>query len=268
MYSSNSYLFDIKVKFPSLRIIICHNFLTKSCYTITQQADGVMIMSHEWFSWRPLGEQAILLQWHHSGDDVTRQMMHLFQLLEETPFRGFVECVPAFQSMSVHFDCMLINDRVDAHTYVANHMQTLVKSIPFHYISKPRKIEIPVFYDEGPDLQELCHKAQLTKTEWVTLHTSIEYTVACIGFTPGFPYLSGLPELLRAPRRAKPRTRVPAGSVAVGGYYCGIYPHESPGGWHIVGRTPLSLFDATIDPPAILQIGDVVRFRAMMETEH
>lgn len=124
--------------------------------------------------------------------------------------------------------------------------------------------EIRVVYggSAGPDLPALARKAGLDEAAYVALHCAAEYTVAFLGFQPGFPYLRGLPDALHAPRRANPRVKVPAGSVALGGAYTGIYPANGPGGWHLVGRTAVSLFDPAGEAPALLRAGDRVRFVA------
>jgi KipI family sensor histidine kinase inhibitor len=126
-------------------------------------------------------------------------------------------------------------------------------------------VEIPVCYggDFGPDLDALASHAKLTAADVIARHTAATYTVAMLGFAPGFPYLFGLDPALEMPRRASPRTRVPAGSVAIGGAQTGIYPSELPGGWQLIGRTPLALFDAQRDPPSLLMPGDRVRFVAI-----
>ena len=112
----------------------------------------------------------------------------------------------------------------------------------------------------GPDLAALADSAGLSQDEWIARHAAAEYRVAFLGFQPGFPYLTGLPDALRAPRRAEPRIRVPAGSVAIGGAYAGIYPQMGPGGWQLVGRTEITLFDPQSPSPALFAPGDRVRF--------
>ncbi|MGH8111030.1 MAG: 5-oxoprolinase subunit PxpB [Rhodanobacteraceae bacterium] len=128
-----------------------------------------------------------------------------------------------------------------------------------------RPIEIPVCYggESGPDLEAVARHAEIDPDQVVARHVAIEYTVAMLGFAPGFPYLLGLDAALHVPRRANPRTRVPAGSVAIGGAQTGIYPGELPGGWNLIGQTPLVLFDPQREPPCLLAPGDRVRFRAV-----
>jgi len=122
--------------------------------------------------------------------------------------------------------------------------------------------EIPIRYD-GEDLADVAETSGLTLAEVVELHASAEYVVVLLGFSRGFPYLTGLPEQLRLPRLSTPRTKVPAGSVGIALDQCGIYPMASPGGWRLIGRTDLPVFDETRDPPNLLDIGDTVRFVAV-----
>jgi KipI family sensor histidine kinase inhibitor len=125
-----------------------------------------------------------------------------------------------------------------------------------------RVVEMPVCYggEFGPDLASVAEHANLTPNQVVELHASASYLVYFLGFSPGFPYLGGLPEKLTTPRLPAPRKRVAAGSVAIGGSQAGIYPIDSPGGWRIIGRTSLRLFDAEARPPALLRAGDNIRF--------
>jgi inhibitor of KinA len=132
-----------------------------------------------------------------------------------------------------------------------------------------RVFEIPVCYggDFGPDIAEVAQHGGLTIDRVVSLHSRPQYDVQAIGFTPGFPYLAGLAKELNTPRRATPRLSVPAGSVGIGGQQTGVYPLSSPGGWQLIGRTPLELFNVSKNPPAVLQVGDRVKFKAITEQE-
>jgi len=125
--------------------------------------------------------------------------------------------------------------------------------------ARGRVVEVPVVYD-GADLAEVCRLTGLDSGQVVRRHTAVEYLVAFLGFTPGFPYLVGLDPALHVPRRASPRTAVPAGAVGLAGAQTGVYPAASPGGWQLVGRTEVVLFDAQQDPPALLAPGDRLRF--------
>ncbi|MTD40668.1 5-oxoprolinase subunit PxpB [Erwinia sp. CPCC 100877] len=127
---------------------------------------------------------------------------------------------------------------------------------------RPNRIEIPVIYggDAGPDLTWVASQVGLSESQVVELHASVDYVVWLLGFQPGFPYLGGLSEALAVPRRAEPRLEVPAGSVGIGGGHTGIYPLATSGGWQLIGRTSLRLFDPERDLPALLSPGDYVRF--------
>ena len=135
--------------------------------------------------------------------------------------------------------------------------------------SRSRIVEIPICYDAefALDLDRVAERTKLSAGEVVDLHSTAEYRVACIGFVPGFPFLTGLASKLATPRRDTPRKEIPSGSVGIGGAQTGIYPLRSPGGWNLIGRTPLKLFDPTKDPPSLLQAGDRVRFRAIAREE-
>ncbi|NMJ77865.1 5-oxoprolinase subunit PxpB [Salmonella enterica subsp. enterica serovar Anatum] len=125
-----------------------------------------------------------------------------------------------------------------------------------------RSVEIPVIYGGagGPDLAAVARHSGLSEKQVVELHASVEYVVWFLGFQPGFPYLGNLPQSLHMPRRAEPRLQVPAGSVGIGGAQTGIYPLSTPGGWQLIGLTPLKLFDPMREPPVLLRPGDSVRF--------
>ncbi len=209
---------------------------------------------------KPLGDAAWLVEFPtlHGGEALA-QVTGLRDALHENPLPGVVDVVPSFNSLAVHFHGVDGREIRDWLSRVEISPQPLIG----------REVEIPVCYggDDGPDLAELAATVGLTPNEVVALHSGATYTVAAVGFAPGFPYLLGLPEQLRLPRRATPRARVAAGSVAVAGGQAGIYPSESPGGWHILGRTARSLFDPQAEPPAWLQTGDRVRFVAVDRCE-
>ena len=136
-------------------------------------------------------------------------------------------------------------------------------------VVEPREVVIPVCYggDLGPDLAWLAERAGMSELEAVAAHASAGHVVRFLGFAPGFAYIAGLPPALQAPRMESPRTRVPAGSVGVAGGRTGIYPSVSPGGWRLIGATPLRMFDAARDPAALLRAGDRVRFEPISRVE-
>jgi KipI family sensor histidine kinase inhibitor len=173
------------------------------------------------------------------------------------------DLVPAYASVGVFFDPLLIE--ADA---VSAFLRATLAALPMGAARAgvaARTIEIPVVYggEAGPDLENAGAELGMRPDDLARRHSAGEYTVAMIGFAPGFAYLLGLDPALALPRLATPRPSVPAGSVGIGGTQTGIYPRESPGGWRLIGRTPLTLFDPSRDEPALLAPGDRVRFVAV-----
>jgi KipI family sensor histidine kinase inhibitor len=180
-----------------------------------------------------------------------------------TGVRGILNLHPAFASVLVEFDPRLLaHDAVEALV----HERAGASSNPDR---EERLIEIPVCYggDDGPDLEDVARHAGLPPEAVVKLHALADYTVYFVGFATCFPYLGGLPEALATPRLAAPRKLVTAGSIAIGGSHAGVYPLASPGGWRLIGRTALPLFDIHGEPPGLLRMGDRVRFVPIEEQE-
>lgn len=208
----------------------------------------------------PLGDSAIIVRLE-SGPNETSAVLHAMRTLQNAKLRGVIEIAPAYNTLGVFYDAAEVGFAELTHEIEAAAAGAITRDTA----ADSRVIEIPVRYggDFGPDLAHVAAHAAMSDEEVVRRHTAAEYLVSCVGFMPGFPYLIGLPNKLSTPRRATPRTHVPAGSVAIGGSQTGIYPTASPGGWNLIGRTDLSLFDPQREPPALLQAGDRVRFRAL-----
>lgn len=196
-----------------------------------------------------------------------RNVVRLFRLLRLHPNRATRNVHPAYSSVLISFDPL----RTHPNDFTA-YLQKLIDQLDTVKVSPPRLIDVPVCYDRslGPDLEFVAHHNGLTTEDVVRYHCSVEYLVYFIGFSPGFPYLGDLPEKLASPRLPNPRVRVPAGSVAIGGSQTGIYSVSSPGGWRIIGRTPMKLFGLNLDQPSALEMGNLVRFRpiALSEYQH
>ena len=184
-----------------------------------------------------------------------RDVRRLTPLLRST--RGVTNVHPAYASILIDFDPLAVSPRDMEFVVTRLYAQAAAAPLP-----EPRMVEIPVAYggEYGPDLEAVAVLTGHTPEEVIALHSGAEYLVYFLGFSPGFPYLGGLPEAIAAPRLETPRKRVPAGSVAIGGRQTGVYPLASPGGWRIIGCTPLQLFRPDADPPVLLQMGDHVRF--------
>jgi inhibitor of KinA len=206
---------------------------------------------------RPASDRSLLVSF---GDAITleahRDVRRLLCTFQERP-RGILNLHPAFASVLIDFD-----PRRRTQDEIAALVRDRLAVPPSPSADDTRLIEIPVCYggELGPDLAGVAEHAGLTAEQVVDLHASASYLVYFLGFSPGFPYLGGLPAKLATPRLPAPRKRVPAGSVAIGGNQTGVYPMESPGGWRIIGRTPVRLFDLEAAPPALLRAGDTVRF--------
>lgn len=172
------------------------------------------------------------------------------------------DTVPAYASLAIFFDARHIDAR-DPHAFVESVLTVLIADGNITPTAVPRIVEIPVCYENAmaPDLLDSAASLGISQETLIERHCKAHYTVAMIGFAPGFPYLMGLPESLAMPRLATPRTQVPAGSVAIGGNQTGVYPRESPGGWRLIGRTPFRLFDPARTAPSLLMPGDQVVFK-------
>ena len=189
--------------------------------------------------------------------ECNRRVNQLLGAIEEGGVRGVVDLVPTYRSLMVLYDPMLVSfeDLREAISEVGSK----------HKDGKAeggRLVEIPTLYggDHGPDLEFVAEQAGLSVEDAVQLHSSVDYLVYMMGFTPGFPYLGGLPERLATPRLTTPRTVIPAGSAGIAESQTGVYPLDSPGGWQLIGRTPLRLFDVDRVRPSLISAGDRVRF--------
>ena len=202
------------------------------------------------------------------------EVLGYLEFLRRANIPGMTELAPSYNTIALFYDPVAVTqagaDPANIFNWLASTIQTAIANGQVRLNrTESSPIEIPVCYDEGfaLDLDEISHHAGLSRRQVIERHSSADYRVHCVGFTPGFPYLSGLPLELRTPRRPVPRKEVPAGSVAIGGPQAGIYPMTSPGGWNVIGRTPLRLFNPSKNPPAFLGAGDRVRFRPIGRAE-
>jgi KipI family sensor histidine kinase inhibitor len=205
---------------------------------------------------RPASDRSLLFSF--GGEisfDAHLRVARLTRSLEG--IRGILNLHPAYTSLLVDFDpCLRSHAEIEA--LVLERMSADEQHAP----PEPRHLEIPVRYggEFGPDLSDVASHTGLTEERVVELHAAAEYLVYFVGFSTCFPYLGGLPPELATPRLSAPRKSVPVGSVAIGGAQAGIYPLASPGGWRLIGRTDLKLFDVSASPPPLLRMGDRVRF--------
>jgi len=192
------------------------------------------------------------------GDEINlethQRVLKLLRLLESEPIPGVRNLHPAYNSI------LVVLDPVDQeHKNIESTVATYLDHLDEVVLPEPRTVEIPVIYD-GPDLDDVAAIHAMTRERVIELHSQASYLVYFVGFVPGFAYLGGLPAELVTPRLESPRKRVPKGSVAIGGSHTGVYPFETPGGWRLIGRTPLEIFDPESPELSKLRIGDRVRF--------
>jgi len=207
-----------------------------------------------------LGDSALIINLADEISDSSRLLARVLsaaETIEGAKLPGVVDVTSSYESVAVFFDLIYVEpDIVDK-------IRALIAPAGVRVSGKKQRVEIPVCYDEefALDLDRVANHTFLTPDAIIALHSSAEYTVACIGFMPGFPFLAGLPQQLCVPRLESPRTKVPSGSVAIANAQAGVYPLESPGGWNVLGRTPLRLFRVNESPPTLLRPGDFVQFR-------
>jgi inhibitor of KinA len=226
----------------------------------------------------PLGDSALIVRVREQFDDAPEEtlneVLQTFHQLRRAAIPGVIELAPAYTSVAVFFNPV---DVAKAGGTASDIFDWLATRIGAATVSKrrggrrsaPRTVEIPVCYNQefAPDLDEVARHAQISTEQVVELHSAADYRVACIGFVPGFPFLAGLPKEIATPRRSNPRKEIPPGTVGIGGAQTGIYPLRSPGGWNLIGCTPLRLFDPAKEPPVLLRAGDRVRFHAITREE-
>ena len=207
---------------------------------------------------QPASDRSLLISFEPEvSPRVHRNVRRVYQFFRDLQPAGVYNLHPAYASLLVDFDPLVTShNELESRVRAAWHTALAMDAV------EPRLVRIPVTYggECGPDLDEVARLTGLSTDTVVRLHSSAEYMVYFLGFSPGFPYLGGLPPELATPRLALPRTRVPAGSVAIGGNQTGVYPLSSPGGWRIIGRTALTLFDSNRSEASLLRMGDTVRF--------
>lgn len=221
-----------------------------------------------------LSEEAMSISFGQDIDEITFKRISDFNaLIIENPFAGFKTTVVAYTTLSVFYSpTAVIQSKLPGTTCfekVSGYLHLLNLTATKDYFLRQRRMEIPTCYGGifGPDLQEIALHSRLSMDEVIHIHSSAVYKVYMIGFVPGFAYMGGMDERLATPRKAQPRHSVMAGSVGIAGNQTGIYPLTIPGGWQILGRTPIRLFDINSSQPSFLQAGDEVRFHPIGEKE-
>jgi inhibitor of KinA len=215
--------------------------------------------------YRLMGDRAFLVE---LGDGISpavnQQVRALFLELERLALEGVRELIPSYRSLLAIYDPLTATLST-----LKRHIEKAWERLDHASLPSPKTMRVPVVYggECGPDLDWVAGHHGITPEEVIRLHTQPTYQVYLIGFTPGYPYMGELPDALVTPRRDTPRAKVPRGSVGIAHKQTGIYPVASPGGWQIIGRTPLALFDPKRRPPSALEMGDLVQFYAITAQE-
>ena len=214
------------------------------------------IAEDAWF--KRASDQSLLV---YLGSEISlpthQRVIKLLRLLEREPIAGVRDLHPAYCSLLINFDLLqLRHDDLEAMA------RSYLGRLDDETLPEPRRIEIPVCYEENfsPDLGDVCATLKMTAEQVIALHGSVEYVVYFLGFVPGFAYLGELPTSLEIPRLPSPRRAVPHGSVGIAGNQTGVYPFATPGGWRLIGRTPVQMFRGGQNAESLLSIGDRVRF--------
>lgn len=210
------------------------------------------------FEIKPYGDSGLRIQF---GNDISvrthRTVRSFATLLEKEKIAGVLEWIPTYTAISILYDPYVISFADLESALVALQDRWRINQLP-----KAEVIYIPTCYggDKGPDLSYVARHNRLTEADVIAIHSETPYLVYMMGFTPGFPYLGGMSKRIATPRLAKPRARIPAGSVGIAGEQTGIYPLQTPGGWQIIGRTPIKLFDPHREVPILPKVGNYLKF--------
>lgn len=204
--------------------------------------------------------------------EINHKVMALKMVLEREPIRGIVELIPTYCSLLIQYDPMDLR-----YGQLRDRLEALVTQLDEVEMPPKQVVEIPVAYggEYGPDLGEVARAHNISEEEVIKLHSEPEYPIYMLGFVAGFPYLGGMNKAIATPRKQSPRLKIEAGSVGIAGEQTGIYSVESPGGWQIIGRTPLKLYDVNRNEPVLLKAGQYIKFKPItkeefraMENEH
>lgn len=214
----------------------------------------------------PIGINYLLIEYENKIDPVINEAVtQLWQTIKSKKWQGIIAMTPTYRSLLVHFD-----PEVWTTSNLTENIKQVLPNTQSKLTENSRLVIIPVLYggEHGPDLEDVAKINNLTVSEVVDIHENGEYRVYMLGFNPGYPYMGGLDSRLATARLEQPRTKVPAGSVAIGGEQTGIYSTTSPGGWRIIGHTPVPLFDSKLTNPVLLQSGDNIKFKSINQQQY
>jgi len=213
-----------------------------------------------------MGDSAIQIEFGQEIAPIVNARITAFVgLIKRQKIEGIIDMIPAFCTLLINYD-----PRIIGHKELLSRLDELTKLDVQIQKTPSRVFEIPVLYggEDGPDLENVAKLAGLTNAEVIDIHSGCDYLIYMLGFMPGFPYLGGLDERIHTPRLTEPRLKIPSGSVGIGGAQTGIYPLESPGGWQLLGRTPVKTYDPNREVPILFDAGDYIRFVPVTEEEY
>ena len=214
----------------------------------------------------PAGDKSLVMEFGNSiSPEINTEIRSMVTAIDESEFHGIEEVIPTYRSILIIYNPLIIDyqDIIDKLKKMETHLNDTSND-------KTRIIELPTVYggEYGPDIEFVAKHNNLTVEEVIEIHSSTDYLLYMLGFTPGFGYLGGMSEKIETPRLQVPRTKIPAGSTGIAGKQTGIYPIDSPGGWQLIGRTPVKLYDPLAEPPVLLNAGDYIRFIPIDEEKY
>ncbi|WP_139891158.1 5-oxoprolinase subunit PxpB [Bacillus sp. D386] len=227
------------------------------------------------YSLHPLGDRAILIEFGKEIDEETyNSVRKISNILESEQPEWLIEVVPAYTTLTLFYSPEYVYRAFQEsrlpYEIITSELKRLLDRLQPSIKNEQRRVKIPICYggEYGPDLVYVAKYNYLTEQEVIEIHSSGDYLIYMLGFAPGFPYIGGMSKEISAPRRKSPRQNIPPGTVGIAGEQTGIYPIETPGGWQLIGRTPLKLFNPTDSSPTLLQAGDRVQFKPISHEEY